>query len=81
MEKAIENLDRAAPHRPDLEKAKSLINLAMDDVRQAVIYADRHPGGASVAVPKPDFTPPPFPEGPAARQHDAYVTIEIQRRI
>ena len=76
MEKAIENLDRAAPQRAaELQKAKSLVRLAMDDVRQAVIYADRNPGGAIVRGEKPDFTPPPPPKERPLLNMMLYVTI------
>jgi hypothetical protein len=75
MEKAIDNLDRAATHRKDLDKAKSLLRLTLDDVRQAIIYADRHPGGEVVAVPKPDFTPPPPPKERPLLNMMLYMTI------
>lgn len=76
IEKAIESLDRAAPQRTaDLQKAKSLVRLAMDDLRQAIIYADRYPGGAPVAVPKPDFTPPPPPKDRPLLNMMLYMTI------
>jgi len=75
MEKAIESLDRAGSHRKDLDKANALLKQALDDVRQAAIYADRHPGGDVVAVTKPDFTPPPPPKDRPLLNMMLYVTI------
>jgi hypothetical protein len=76
MEKAITNLDRAAVHRTDLEKAKSLLRLGLEDVRQALAYADKHRGGAPVSSSaKPDFTPPPPPKERPLLNMMLYMTI------
>lgn len=76
MEKAVENLDRAVANRTDLEKAKALVRLAAEDVRQAVDYADSHPGGAPApASAKPDFSPPPPPKDRPLLNMMLYMTI------
>jgi uncharacterized membrane protein len=75
-ERAVENLDRTAPNRTDLEEAKALVRLAAEDVRQAVDYADSHPGGAPApASAKPDFSPPPPPKDRPLLNMMLYMTI------
>ena len=76
IRRAIENLDRAAPNRPDLAKAKSLVREAMDAVQQAVTNADRASTGTSgKAGPKPDFTPPPPPKDRPLANMMLYMSI------
>jgi len=76
MRRAIENLDRAAPNRPDLGKAKSLVREAMDSVQQAITNTNRSSAGTiGKPGPKPDFTPPPPPKDRPLANMMLYMSI------